>query len=69
VPSGTAAALRDGTVVQCNRLPPGPDGDIVVAQLMSILDQLGHPATNERVPDPLPPGYDPAANCYVVLGR
>jgi len=69
VPPGNAPALRNGTVLQCHGLPPGTDGDILVAQLLAILARLGHPATSEPVPDPLPPGYDPAAGCYVVLGR
>ena len=70
VPPGNAPAVRDGTVLQCKRLPGGVDGDVLVAQVDSTLRQLGyHPAPIEPVPNPLPAGYDPAADCYVVLGR
>ena len=69
VPPGNTPALRDGTALQCHGLPPGTDGDILMAQLDSALRQLGYPALIEPVPNPLPSGYDPTVECYVVLGR
>ena len=64
LPAGNASATRDGTAVQCKT---GYEKE--ADALVTTLGELGVPATVEAVPDPLPAGYDAAANCYVVLGK
>ena len=64
LPAGNAPETRDGTVVQCIA---GYEKEADV--LVTTLGELGVPAAVEAVPDPLPAGYDTAANCYVLLGK
>lgn len=64
LPAGNAPATRDGTGVQC---VAGYDKE--AQALVTTLNELGVPATVEALPDPLPAGYDSAANCYVLLGK
>ena len=64
LPAGNAATTRDGTAVQC---VSGYEKEADV--LVTTLGELSVPATKETVPDPLPSSYDPAGNCFVVLGR
>lgn len=63
LPAGNAPETRDGTAVEC---VAGYDKEADV--LVATLGELGVPATVEALPDPLPAGFDAAANCYVVLG-
>jgi hypothetical protein len=62
--AGNAPAQRTGTGVQCKA---GFEKE--AAALVATLGALGVPATVEPVPNPLPAGFDPAANCYVLLGK
>jgi hypothetical protein len=64
LPAGNAPATRTGTSVQCKT---GYEKEAVV--LVAELNGLGVPSTSEAVPDPLPAGFDAAANCYVLLGK
>jgi hypothetical protein len=64
LPAGNAPATRDGTVVQC-KAGYEKEADALVA----TLNELGVPSTVEAVADPLPAGFDAAANCYVLLGK
>jgi hypothetical protein len=64
LPAGNAPATRTGTAVQC---VSGYDKE--AQALVATLQELGVPATVEPVPDPLPAGFDAAANCYVLLGK
>jgi hypothetical protein len=64
LPAGNAPATRDGTAVQC---VAGYEKE--ADALVVTLGDLGVPATVEAVPDPLPAGFDPSANCYVLLGK
>jgi hypothetical protein len=64
LPAGNAPAQRNGSAVQCK------DGYEKEAQvLVNTLGELGTTATIEPVPNPLPAGFDPTANCYVLLGK
>ena len=63
-PAGNAPATRDGTGVQC---VAGYEKEATA--LVTTLNELGAPATVEPLPSPLPTEYDPAANCYVLLGK
>lgn len=64
LPAGNAPATRDGTGVQC------VEGYEKEAEaLVATLGELSVPATVETLSSPLPAGFDPAANCYVLLGR
>lgn len=64
LPAGNAPSTRDGTVVQC-KAGYEKEADALVA----TLNELGVPSTVEAVADPLPAGFDAAANCYVLLGK
>ena len=58
------ATARTGTVVQCKA---GYEKE--AETLVSELQQIGITAVVEAIPNPLPTGYEPTANCYVVLGK
>lgn len=64
LPAGNAPAQRTGTGVQCKA---GYEKEAAV--LVTTLGELGVPASVEPVSNPLPAGFDPAANCYVLLGK
>lgn len=64
LPAGNAPATRDGTAVQC---VAGYEKE--AEALVTTLNDLGVPATVEALPNPVPAGYDTAANCYVLLGK
>jgi hypothetical protein len=64
LPAGNAPATRTGTSVECKA---GYEKEAAV--LVTTLNGLGVPSTAEAVPDPLPAGFDAAANCYVLLGK
>ena len=64
VGAGNAPAQRTGSGVQCKA---GYEKEAEV--LVSELQQIGVTAVVEPLPDPLPAGFDPAANCYVILGK
>jgi hypothetical protein len=58
------AALQNGTTVQCKA---GYDKE--AQELVNQLATLGTTATVQPIPNPLPAGYEPTANCYVLLGK
>ena len=64
LPAGNAPATRTGTSVECKA---GYEKEAAV--LVTTLNELGVPSTAEAVPNPLPAGFDAAANCYVLLGK
>ena len=61
---GNAPSTRTGTSVACKA---GYEKESAV--LVTTLNGLGVPSTAEAVPNPLPAGFDAAANCYVLLGK
>ena len=63
-PAGNAPAQRSGTAVQC-KAGYEKEADVLVTELGS----LGVNAAVEAIADPLPAGFDPTANCYVILGK
>jgi len=64
LPAGNAPSTRTGTSVACKA---GYEKESAV--LVTTLNGLGVPSTAEAVPNPLPAGFDAAANCYVLLGK
>ncbi|MFM8305411.1 MAG: LytR C-terminal domain-containing protein [Actinomycetota bacterium] len=63
VPAGNVAA-RTGSGVEC---VAGYEKEAVV--LVTTLKSLGVLAAVEPIAEPLPAGFDAAANCYVILGK
>lgn len=64
LPAGNAPAQRNGNAVQC-KADFAKEAQVLVQELGT----LGVTAAVEPVPDPLPAGFDAAANCYVILGK
>ncbi len=64
LPAGNAPAQRTGSAVQCKA---GYEKEAQV--LVTTLAEFGVTAVVEPIPDPLPAGFDAAANCYVLLGK
>jgi hypothetical protein len=62
--AGNAPAQRTGTGVQCKE---GYEKEAEV--LVGELQQIGVTAVVEPIPNPLPAGFEPTANCYVILGK
>jgi hypothetical protein len=62
--AGNAPATRQGSAVQCKA---GYEKEAQV--LVNELAGIGVTATIEAVPNPVPAGFDTAANCYVLLGK
>lgn len=62
--AGNAPAQQTGTTVQCKA---GYEKE--AEQLVSELSQIGVPATVQPIANPLPVGFEPTANCYVLLGK
>jgi hypothetical protein len=58
------ATQQTGTTVQCKA---GYEKE--ATQLVTELGGLGTPATVQPIANPLPTGFDPIANCYVILGK
>jgi hypothetical protein len=63
-PAGNAPAQRTGTGVQCKA---GYEKE--AQQLVTELAAIGVTAVVEPIANPLPAGFDPTANCYVILGK
>jgi len=58
------AVPQNGTTVQCKA---GYEKE--AQELVSQLSTLGTPATVQPIANPLPSGFEPTANCYVILGK
>jgi hypothetical protein len=62
--AGNAPAQRNGTAVKCKA---GYEKE--AEQLVTELAAIGVTAVVEPLDNPLPTGFDPTANCYVILGK